>query len=64
MKRSVFFIALISIIGTVFGQTPTIEAAVNSNTVGTNQRFEYEIVTNNNCLITPPNFDGLTVVAG
>lgn len=64
MKQiSLFILIMISSV-LVFSQEPSITATVSSNSVGVNQRFNYEIVTNSNCLITPPNFENFQIVRG
>lgn len=64
MKQLGLFFIFIFSIGFVFAQEPTISASVSSNSVGTNERFNYEIVTNANCLVTPPNFKNFQIVGG
>ena len=51
-------------LGLAFAQDPSIQAVVSSNQIATNQRFNYEIVTNSNCLITPPQFKDFQIVGG
>lgn len=42
----------------------TIDAVVSKTTVNAYERFNYEIITNSNCKITPPSFGGLEIVGG
>src|SRR5688500_8110603 len=48
----------------LFGQTPVLEAAVSKNTVAANEVFTYQVVSNTDCAITPPDFGNLEVVDG
>ena len=63
MKGLIYILTFIAVSLIGYGQE-TIEALVNKTTVGVNERFTFQIVTNSNCQITSPTFDGLRVMSG
>jgi len=59
-----FVIALLFSTGVLFAQGPVIEAAVNKSTVEVGEVFTYQIIANQDCPVTAPDFGELEVVGG
>ena len=63
MKQN-FFILFLLMAQIVLAQTPTLQANVSKSTVTENEVFTYQIVSNSDCEITPPDFGNLEIVEG
>lgn len=59
-----FVIALLFSTAVLFAQGPVIEAAVNKSTVEVGEVFTYQIIANQDCPVTAPDFGELEVVGG
>jgi hypothetical protein len=62
--RILTVILLLGFFGKATAQTPTLEALASKTTVAVNEVFTYELVSNSECVITPPDFDGFDIVGG
>lgn len=60
-----FFFILFLLTGNMgLAQTPTLQAVVSKSTVTENEVFTYQIISNSDCEITPPDFGNLEIVEG
>ena len=59
-----FFIAFLLSAAVLYAQGPVIEAAVNKSTVEVGEVFTYQIIANQDCPVTAPDFGELEVVGG
>jgi hypothetical protein len=62
--RRLTVIFLLGFLGKALAQAPTLEAVASKTTVAVNEVFTYELVSNTECVITPPDFGDLEVVGG
>ena len=60
------FLILLLLISSNFllAQTPTLDAVVSKTNVTENEIFTYQIISNSECEITPPDFGNLEIVDG
>jgi len=57
-------ILLIAVTSVLWGQSPEIQASVNKTSVEEGEVFTYQIITNEDCPVTPPDFGDLELVGG
>ncbi|MBK7130512.1 MAG: protein BatD [Crocinitomicaceae bacterium] len=63
--KTIFYIVFFLYTGVALSQNvPTLEVRIESNTVEEGEIFAYQLVANNDCPVTPPDFGEFTIEGG